>query len=104
MTNDEEKQTFHSRAQADAEVEMSLGRFSKLTPSVIVGRDAAQYPEQPSGSPWAADPVPAEAPLGVDVNAVSNCGGPPVAPVGLDHPAVETQRGPPHISLMRRLR
>jgi hypothetical protein len=95
--------TYYSRAIAEAETQ-GAGHFKKLTTTTVIGRDAAQYPEQPSGSPWAADPVPAEAPLGVDVNAVPNCGGPPVAPVGLDHPAVETQRDPPHFSLMRRLR
>jgi hypothetical protein len=29
-----------------------------------------QYPAQPANSPWGADPVPPEPPLGIDISAV----------------------------------
>jgi hypothetical protein len=58
----------HAEANADDE---AGGRFAKLNrPAVVGASPVSQYPWQPEESPWAADPVGPEPPLGVDVNEV----------------------------------
>ena len=68
MTND--KQTYHSRAQADVESELG-GRFAKPKPLM-----SGQVPMQPEGSPWAQDPVGLEPPLGYSVEEMEPVGAP----------------------------
>ena len=58
----------HARAEAD----QLSGRFAKQTSSRVIG--VPEYPRQPPTSHWAIDPVPAEPPLNVDVNAVPDLG------------------------------
>jgi hypothetical protein len=67
------KNTYLSRAQADAEVE-AQGRFKKHNPTTVTGVHQ-QYPRQPSNSPWHSDPVPPESPLGIDLEFVGELGG-----------------------------
>ena len=51
------------------ELAESGGRYSKVTPSKLVGADQA-YPAPPTG-PWSgADPAPLEPPLGFSVDAM----------------------------------
>jgi hypothetical protein len=49
------KDTYLSRAQADAEVE-AQGRFKRQSPTTIVGATTPHYPKQPANSPFANDP------------------------------------------------
>jgi len=67
------KDTFFSRAQIDADLEVQ-GRFKKVTETRVTG--VPQYPQQPASSPFAGDPVPPEPPLGIDVNAIEAVGTP----------------------------
>jgi hypothetical protein len=66
----DDKQTYHSRAQADVEAELG-GRFAK--PKPLIG---GSVPMQPEGSPWASDPVGQEPPLGFSVEAMEPVGNP----------------------------
>jgi hypothetical protein len=59
------KDTFLSRAQADAELE-AQGRFKKQTATRVTG--VPVYPSQPPSSPWACDQVGVEPPLGFRVS------------------------------------
>jgi hypothetical protein len=44
------------------------GRFQKQVPTNVSGKDPATlYPKLPTSSHWSNDPVPPEAPLGIDV-------------------------------------
>jgi hypothetical protein len=75
-SNDErrESDTYHSRAQADAELELS-GRFKKEVTTQVIGKaPLPRYPRQPSPSPFAGDPVPPPAPLGISVNEMPPVG------------------------------
>jgi hypothetical protein len=69
------RDTYLSRAQADAEIE-AQGRFKKQNPTTVTS--VPQYPRQPTNSPWHSDPVPPEDPLGYSVDWL---GGESVAPV-----------------------
>jgi hypothetical protein len=66
--------TYHSRAIADLGLE-SQGRHSDKA-TVTGSTRVPQYPRQPGGSPWAADIVPSEPPLGYDINAQEITGNP----------------------------
>ena len=71
------KDTYLSRAQADAELE-AQGRFKKHNPTIVTG--IPEYPRQPSDSPWASpDPNP-EPPLGYEIDAQPELGGAPALP------------------------
>lgn len=59
----------------DTELDLG-GRFAKVTTTTVVGAGPVRYPRQPTGSPWACDPVPAESPLGLDINAMEPVGEP----------------------------
>ena len=61
------KDTFFSHAQADADLE-AQGRFKKVVATQVSG--VPTYPARPASSPWARDPVPAEPPLNVDLDAL----------------------------------
>jgi hypothetical protein len=54
-----EQETYHRRAQWD----------SDLATATVVG-SGQSVPPQPAGSPWTADPVGPEPPLGFSVDAV----------------------------------
>jgi hypothetical protein len=62
--------TFFKIAQSGLADEAG-GRFG-VQPRVT----GVAYPTLPASSPWAADPVPAEAPLGEDISAVEPTGTP----------------------------
>jgi hypothetical protein len=67
-----ERDCFHSRAQAAVDLE-SGGRFAKLTPNKVTSAEPiSQVPRQPAGSPWASNPVPPGEldQLGYDINEV----------------------------------
>jgi hypothetical protein len=71
-TND--KDTFFSRAQADADLG-AQGRFKKETMTKVTG--VPRYPQQPTNSPWHDNPVPYDAvtdQLGFAVNAIEPVG------------------------------
>jgi hypothetical protein len=57
--------TLHQFAQSEAS-EIS-GRWAKPQ-TVNASEQAVHYPRLPSNSPWASNPVPPEAPLGIDVS------------------------------------
>jgi len=62
--------TFFSRAQADADDELSGGgRFARRSPVTVTGTtEVPIFPKLTSSSPFAGDPVPPEPRLGVSVN------------------------------------
>jgi len=64
------RNTLHGRASADLDLE-NTGRHAKHNTVVTGGAD---YPRLPEASPWHHDPVPPEAPLGIDVNALEPVG------------------------------
>jgi hypothetical protein len=66
--------TFFELARAGLELEAGSGRHSAT--AQVVGSDAAPYPAQPAGSPWASDPVPVEPPLGESVEDMVPTGTP----------------------------
>ena len=73
-----DKDTFFSRAQADADLE-SQGRFKKeVSAEVIAKEPLVKYPDQPTSSPFANDPAGTEPALGYDINEQVPIGGPPV--------------------------
>jgi hypothetical protein len=74
-----ERDCFHSRAQAAVDLE-SGGRFAKLTPNKVTSAEPiSQVPRQPSG-PWAhgdpGAPDPATDQIDYDPNFVEACGSP----------------------------
>ena len=72
------KDTYLSRAQADAEIE-SQGRFKKHNPTIVTG--TPEYPRQPSSSPWSTpDPTGIEPSLGYEIDALPALGGESPAP------------------------
>jgi len=65
------KDTYLSRAQADAEIE-TQGRFKKHNPTIVSG--TPQYPTVPSG-PWSSpDPSGPEPSLGYSIDALPDLG------------------------------
>lgn len=91
--------TLHSRAVADLELEATAGRHSKA--SIVSGATpTVQYPRLPASSPWAADMVPPEEPLGYSVNDLSPTGelhelaGPAGSDIGSHLPDVVETTGP----------
>jgi hypothetical protein len=65
-----ERDCFHSRAQAAVDLE-SDGRFAKLTPNKVTSAEPiSQVPRQPPNSPWAYADRNVEPPFEVDVSAV----------------------------------
>jgi hypothetical protein len=73
LKNETAFSTYFSRAQAEIGDEMG-GRFRQLAPAPVAG--VPTYPQLPSGSPWAADPVPALEPLGYSINDLEAVGEP----------------------------
>ena len=66
--------TYHQHAQVNADLELG-GRFAKVTTTKVTGSEPiSRYPKQPASSPFACDPVPAEPPLGFDINAMEPTG------------------------------
>jgi len=57
--------TFHSRAVADAAMELG-GRFASIAKPIVTG-GGPSYPTLPAASPWHKDPVPDEPPLGYSI-------------------------------------
>jgi hypothetical protein len=67
------RSTYFAHAN-DVELEIG-GRFAKVMPTTITGSEPiVKYPKQPEGSPWASDPIGAEPPLGIDINAMEPTG------------------------------
>ena len=67
------KDTYLSRAQADAEMSLG-GRFKKQTETHVTG--VPRYPAQPTNSPWSTpDPTGPEPPLGYEIDALPELGG-----------------------------
>jgi hypothetical protein len=65
------------------------GRFAGVEPRHHVGSKAREdVPRQPAGSPYHSDPVPPEAPLGVEIDAPIDIGWPsppqPSSPVAVE--------------------
>jgi hypothetical protein len=68
--------SYHTRALAELQLEQGQsGRFTDKV-SVIGSKAAVVYPRQPENSPWAADLVPPEAPLGYEINSQEPVGEP----------------------------
>jgi hypothetical protein len=61
---------------AQSESEISRGRFTTQEKSNVIGSGPVTYPALPEESPWHCDPVPPEAPLGVDLGAAPIVGEP----------------------------
>jgi len=73
LRNERAGTTYHEFAAGEADV--PRGRFTAHERSVVTGSTPVpQYPALPASSPWASDPVPAEEPLGIDINAVEPVG------------------------------
>jgi hypothetical protein len=72
LRNEREVGTYHAFATSEAGT--VGGRFAAREKSAVIGADQVAYPTLPPISPWASDPVPAEEPLGVDINAVEAVG------------------------------
>jgi hypothetical protein len=66
--------TFHSRAAAELALE-NQGRHTQGA-EVTGSKPAVVYPRQPESSPWAADKVPPEPPLGYEINSQEPVGEP----------------------------
>ena len=64
--------SYHDFATSDASA--VAGRYATEGRQRVVGSASFRYPELPETSPWHNDPVPAEEPLGVDINAVEAVG------------------------------
>jgi len=64
--------TYHQFATSEADA--VGGRYAAQSKARVVGSASFEYPALPVSSPWANDPVPPEAPLGVDINAVEPVG------------------------------
>jgi hypothetical protein len=85
------KDTFFSRAQADAEL-TSQGRFKKETATRVTG--VPTYPSMPASSPWSNDPVPPEEPLGFSVDELPpNLGGQSNSPSSSTAPPSQVEQG-----------
>jgi hypothetical protein len=63
---------------AASEADTPRGRFAAHERATVIGSEPiVRYPQLPASSPWAGpDPVPTEAPLNLDVNAMEPCGEP----------------------------
>jgi hypothetical protein len=78
LRNDQQlrKATYHSLAHADADLERG-GRYASLNKLTVTGTGPSGWaPQQPANSFWKCDPVPAEMPLGYDINAIEPTGEP----------------------------
>jgi hypothetical protein len=64
--------TYHQFAASEAGA--VGGRFAAESKQRVVGSGPVAYPQLPETSPWHNDPVPAEEPLGVDINMVEAVG------------------------------
>lgn len=74
MTDQRERDTYHTRETADADAELG-GRFKRLRPSTVIGAHGAAYPKLPEGSPWSnVDPTGVESPLGYSIDEVPDLG------------------------------
>src|SRR5262245_6597409 len=60
-----QRDTYLARAQADAEMSAG-GRVKRQKETMVTGTPT--YPTQPASSPWHSDPVPAEEPLGYEID------------------------------------
>jgi hypothetical protein len=72
LRNERAVGTYHAFATSEADA--IGGRFAARERSTVIGAGQVAYPTLPPNSPWASDPVPAEEPLGVDINAVEAVG------------------------------
>jgi hypothetical protein len=68
--------TYHRLAEIDLALEGGGGGRFHNPPTITGSQPAVHYPRQPSGSPYASDPVPNEEPLGWSVSDVEPCGTP----------------------------
>src|SRR5262245_55301495 len=51
------------------------GRFAKVVKATVTGMEPTpEYPQQPTGSPWANEPSGTEPPLGVSIDAMEPVG------------------------------
>jgi hypothetical protein len=65
----QQKPTFHSFAQAEADA--PRGRFTTVKKATVIGVGPPSYPKGPD---WTVDPVPKEEPWGADINQMPPCG------------------------------
>jgi hypothetical protein len=105
-TND--KDTYFSRAQADADLG-AQGRFKRETTTKVIG--VPSHPPQPANSPWASDPVPpnpASDQLGYSIDAMEPTGSaheiqasldPTLKPPEVLPPTVEVRVGEPVVGV-----
>ena len=91
--------TYFQQSQVAEELDAKAGRFAKA--SIVSGATpTVQYPRLPASSPWAADMVPPEEPLGYSVNDLSPTGelhefaGPAGSDIGSHLPDVVETTGP----------
>ena len=70
------KSTYHSVAASSADDERG-GRYAAASSKpTVTGSSPIAYPQQPTGSPWASDPLPNEPPLGYSVEEMEPIGEP----------------------------
>ena len=70
------KSTYHSVAASSADDERG-GRYAAASSKpTVTGSSPIAYPQQPTGSPWASDPLPNEPPLGYSVEEMEPVGEP----------------------------
>jgi hypothetical protein len=86
------KATYHSVAIGSVDDERQ-GRYAQSgqSTSVTGSTPGPIYPEQPPTSPFACDPVPAEPPLGYEIDALE--------PVGELHERISTSPSPSAVEL-----
>jgi hypothetical protein len=74
--------TYHQLAAAEFSVDR--GRFTAREKAAVTGAEPVKYPRLPETSPWHHDPLPAEEPLGLDVNAMVPTGEPHEVQASID--------------------
>jgi hypothetical protein len=67
-----QRDTLYGRAVAEQGT--IQGRFATREQSTVIGSGPVEYPALPPNSPWHHNPLPAEEPLGVDINAAEPVG------------------------------